>query len=170
MSNFPTWHEYVLFTDETASYPCSEIRCGDVPDYPWHGLREEYGEVHGAFKRRLRDDGERWTKDRLAKLRSEIGDMLWYCARFVQHLDMLDEYEGSGFLAAQSYGDGFGTRQWWGYFEAAISNDDIDGVLTYLQELATEFNWRLDEIAAENMAKLRDRKARGVIQGKGGDR
>jgi hypothetical protein len=169
MTNLPTWHEYVLFTDTTAAYPDHDRRDGTSPDYPWHGLREEYGELHGVYKRMLRDDGAKWTPARLVQLRGEIGDCLWYCARLVQHWGILDDFD-SDFMSSYSYGDDFASRQWWLGFERSVVGSDIDGVLSYLQELATEFGWTLAELARENMSKLRDRKARGVIHGHGGDR
>jgi hypothetical protein len=76
------WSEYVQFTDTTAAYPGADIRDGiTVPDYVRHGLVEEIGELHGVYKRRLRDDGGEWNAARLRQLLGEIGDCLWYCAR-----------------------------------------------------------------------------------------
>lgn len=164
----PTWTEYVQFTHETARYPGVDMR-GEVPEYVCHGLQEEYGEIHGVFKRRLRDDGEQWTLERLAQLRGEIGDCLWYCARYAVHLDEANDYDAK-FFTERSYAFGFAGGAWWNYFGKAMHDQDIDAALSYLQELASEFNWTLAEIAAANMAKLRDRKARGVIQGSGDHR
>lgn len=47
---------------------------------------------------------------------------------------------------------------------------ELGDVLWYLTQLATEFNISLEEIAAGNIKKLKSRKARGVLHGKGSDR
>lgn len=47
---------------------------------------------------------------------------------------------------------------------------ELGDVLWYLCQLAAEFNLSFDEIAKENIKKLRDRKARGVLHGKGNER
>lgn len=47
---------------------------------------------------------------------------------------------------------------------------ELGDVLWYLSQLATEFNLSLDEIAADNIKKLQERKARGTLHGKGDDR
>ena len=47
---------------------------------------------------------------------------------------------------------------------------ELGDVLWYLSQLATEFNISLDEIAAKNIEKLKDRKERGALHGKGNNR
>lgn len=47
---------------------------------------------------------------------------------------------------------------------------ELGDVLWYLAELATQLNIPLSGIAAQNLSKLRDRQARGVIQGSGDNR
>ncbi|MDO8663438.1 MAG: nucleoside triphosphate pyrophosphohydrolase family protein [Candidatus Wildermuthbacteria bacterium] len=47
---------------------------------------------------------------------------------------------------------------------------ELGDVLWYLSQLATEFGLSLDEIAADNIKKLQDRKARGALHGKGDNR
>jgi NTP pyrophosphatase (non-canonical NTP hydrolase) len=53
--------------------------------------------------------------------------------------------------------------------KAAIRKE-LGDVLYYAARIAVELDISLNDIAAENMVKLRDRKARGVLQGSGGDR
>jgi NTP pyrophosphatase (non-canonical NTP hydrolase) len=47
---------------------------------------------------------------------------------------------------------------------------ELGDVLWYLTQVATEANLDLASIAQMNLAKLQDRKARGVISGEGDDR
>lgn len=47
---------------------------------------------------------------------------------------------------------------------------ELGDVLWYLSQLAAEFNISLDEIAAKNIEKLKDRKERGALHGKGNNR
>ncbi len=43
-------------------------------------------------------------------------------------------------------------------------------ILWGLAELCTIFGWKLEDVMQENIAKLKDRQARGVIVGSGDDR
>lgn len=47
---------------------------------------------------------------------------------------------------------------------------EIGDVLWYIAALASDINISLEDIAAENLQKLADRKARNVIQGSGDNR
>jgi NTP pyrophosphatase (non-canonical NTP hydrolase) len=47
---------------------------------------------------------------------------------------------------------------------------ELGDVLWYVAQLATELGLDLDEVAANNLAKLRSRQRRGVLQGAGEDR
>ena len=47
---------------------------------------------------------------------------------------------------------------------------ELGDVLWYVAQLATELELDLDEIAAENLEKLRSRQRRGVLSGSGDDR
>lgn len=52
----------------------------------------------------------------------------------------------------------------------ALLKKEIGDVLWYLAAAADELGSSLNEIAAENIAKLQDRKARGVLGGSGDNR
>lgn len=47
---------------------------------------------------------------------------------------------------------------------------ELGDVLWYLAQLATEFDVSLDEIAKQNLVKIKDRRARGKISGEGDNR
>ncbi len=47
---------------------------------------------------------------------------------------------------------------------------ELGDVLWYLAQLATEFGLPLDTVAEKNLAKLLDRKDRGVLRGSGDNR
>lgn len=47
---------------------------------------------------------------------------------------------------------------------------ELGDVQWYLQQLATEFNFTLEEVAQGNLDKLNDRKERGVIKSEGDNR
>lgn len=52
----------------------------------------------------------------------------------------------------------------------AAAKKELGDVLWYVAMAARELRFSLDEIAASNLAKLKDRKARGVIKGSGDSR
>jgi NTP pyrophosphatase (non-canonical NTP hydrolase) len=81
------------------------------------GLVGEAGEVAEKYKKIYRDKGGKASRQDLAEIKKEIGDVLWYCAT-----------------------------------------------------LADIIGFKLDDIAAENLAKLRSRERRGKLAGKGDNR
>jgi NTP pyrophosphatase (non-canonical NTP hydrolase) len=114
-----TFNNYQEMTAQTAKYPPSQAL-----EYLSLGIASEAGEVAGKMKKWIRDDSKLWEIEReeakqkwVQAMSSEIGDVLWYCAR-----------------------------------------------------LADELGLSLSQIAEENMEKLLDRKARGVIGGSGDNR
>lgn len=68
---------YQEFTRSTAIYPKE-----DALQYLALGLASEAGEVAGKVKKLLRD-GVLKDEDVI----SEVGDVLWYCARLLDELD-----------------------------------------------------------------------------------
>jgi NTP pyrophosphatase (non-canonical NTP hydrolase) len=48
--------------------------------------------------------------------------------------------------------------------------DELSDVLWYIAMVADEIGWPLEEIAARNVAKLKSRFERGVLQGSGDNR
>lgn len=74
-----TFDEYQQFTRTTAIYP-KEVAFS----YLSAGLAEEAGEVNGKYKKYLRDG---WAHaDFAARVLPELGDVLWYLARYADEL------------------------------------------------------------------------------------
>lgn len=51
-----------------------------------------------------------------------------------------------------------------------LMRKELGDVLYYVARIAIHLGISLDDVATENMAKLRDRKVRNVLQGSGSDR
>tara|TARA_B100000401_G_C52624137_1_gene632834 strand:- start:511 stop:840 length:330 start_codon:yes stop_codon:yes gene_type:complete len=47
---------------------------------------------------------------------------------------------------------------------------ELGDVLWYISNLCTEFNFELEEVALQNLKKLKERSAKGKISGSGDDR
>lgn len=65
-------------------------------NYTLLGLSGEVGELCNEFKKAHRDDGGVLTDERLARMRSELGDCLWYMSQLATELgvrlDVLAEH------------------------------------------------------------------------------
>jgi NTP pyrophosphatase (non-canonical NTP hydrolase) len=48
--------------------------------------------------------------------------------------------------------------------------DELADVMWYVSQMATQLGLRLEDLAISNLAKLRDRAERGVLQGSGDNR
>lgn len=59
---------------------------GDKIIYPALGLGNEAGEVQGKIKKVLRDNGGIFTKENVATIADECGDVLWYLAALAHDL------------------------------------------------------------------------------------
>jgi NTP pyrophosphatase (non-canonical NTP hydrolase) len=106
MDNAMTFDAYQAATADTAIYPRDVALV-----YTALGLVGEAGEVAGAIKRILRDDGGTLTPARAAAIRDELGDVLWYVARLAAELGLsLDDVAGAN-LARRSAGTGQPPRQ-----------------------------------------------------------
>lgn len=79
------FNEYQEFTRTTAIYPKDVA----IP-YLTAGLAEEAGEVAGKFKKSVRDNWEREQFDDAVV--KELGDVLWYLARYADELGFSLEY------------------------------------------------------------------------------
>lgn len=81
-----TFQEYQQKAKTTAKYPGVGEFMGMA--YCALGLTGEAGETANQIKKVVRDDSSSRTPDRLAKIRHEIGDTLWYLSQLCTELGM----------------------------------------------------------------------------------
>lgn len=89
------FNEYQLLTDQTAIYP--KGRENGALYYVTMGLASEAGEVAGKVKKALRDENGIIDEGRAEAIVSELGDVLWYCARIATEIgyNLSDVAEGN---------------------------------------------------------------------------
>ena len=142
-------------------------------EYLTLGLIAEVGEAAGKLAKRVRDGV--WDEKAFVK---ELGDILWFVANLADYyyrknglsysFQLSDCFEMTGvskladkemmeYLAFDSAGlvKGFG---------------GMDNIIHKLSCLAKRQGYTLEQVAEINLAKLRDRAARGVIKGNGDER
>lgn len=78
------FQEYDLRAEAVAIYPGQGTLAGLT--YAALGMGGETGEFQDKLKRVFRDDGGVLTSDRIAALRLECGDVLWYVAAAAREL------------------------------------------------------------------------------------
>lgn len=163
-----TFEEYqkeaVKFCTETASNE----------EYLTLGLIEEVGEAAGKLAKRRRDDV--WDEKAFIK---ELGDILWFVANLADYYDREFDAKFSDGLKdcflLEVDDDRFDDDimrllvYWVGYF--------LDGegwrltdIVFEVGGIAKRHGYTLEQLAEINLAKLRDRAARGKIQGNGDER
>lgn len=97
MSDDLSFTDYQLKVAETAVYP--EVGTGSQLALAYCGLGlGEAGEVQGKIKKVLRDDGGVVSDEKRELILSEVGDVLWYCARVCDELDSSLELVAQGNL------------------------------------------------------------------------
>ncbi|HCA56895.1 MAG TPA: hypothetical protein DEP46_02800 [Blastocatellia bacterium] len=79
-----TFEEYQSAASKTAHYP----RRLENLEYPTLGLAGEAGEVANIVKKIQRDHGGLLTEETRAKLKDELGDVLWYISACADELDL----------------------------------------------------------------------------------
>ena len=79
-----TFEEYQRQASETALYP---KRLQNL-EYPTLGLAGEAGEVANVVKKIQRDFGGELTDEIRAKLKDELGDVLWYISACADELEL----------------------------------------------------------------------------------
>ncbi|MBX3297877.1 MAG: nucleoside triphosphate pyrophosphohydrolase family protein [Acidobacteria bacterium] len=78
------FEEYQAAASRTALYP----RRLENLEYPTLGLAGEAGEVANVVKKIQRDHGGILTDEVKAKLKDELGDVLWYISACADELDL----------------------------------------------------------------------------------
>lgn len=143
-------------------------------EYLTLGLIEEVGEAAGKLAKRRRDGV--WDEKAFIK---ELGDILWFVANLADYYDDADIHEAlkdcfayPKLATKQDYNDMRCLAQ----FAVQAAADDTDDHLLYestviwLESIANAFGYTLEQVAEINLAKLRDRQARGQIHGNGDER
>jgi NTP pyrophosphatase (non-canonical NTP hydrolase) len=82
------FEEYQLMAKETATYPEFKNIVGGKVLYPVLGLSGEVGEVVEIIKKVHRDKQGELTLETVARLRDELGDVLWYISALATVLDL----------------------------------------------------------------------------------
>lgn len=173
---------------ETAIYPADQEQA-----YLMLGLLAEAGETANVFKKVLRDDDCKLTAEKAERLADELGDVLWYAVLHAFRVAGASDEEGAVTLLDVSLRsakrDGGSVTASildlasWAALEDYEGFDSLTGVrlvsdiVTFLRRLATDAGeldsaraLALSSIAAGVVAKLEDRKNRGVLQGSGDKR
>lgn len=146
----------------------------DNEEYLTLGLIEEVGEAAGKLAKRTRDG----VFDEKAFIK-ELGDILWFVANLADYYDRENGRKISDELKecfeAEIDDDSFDDDimrllvYWVGYFLDGECWRLID-VVYEVGGLAKRHGYTLEQVAEINLAKLRDRAARGKIQGNGDER
>lgn len=142
-------------------------------EYLTLGLIEEVGEAAGKLAKRRRDGV--WDEKAFIK---ELGDILWFVANLADYYDR--EHKSAGNTSAlgncferkiapdRTFENAVKELAYW----AALSMDEqiYDCIADDIATLAAKYDYTLERVAEINLAKLRDRAARGQIQGNGDER
>lgn len=142
-------------------------------EYLTLGLIAEVGEAAGKLAKRVRDGV--WDEKAFIK---ELGDILWFVANLA---DYYDRENGTKFSAelkdcfeAEVDDERFDEDimrllvYWTGFFLDEGSH--LSDIVFEVGGFAKKYGYTLEQVAEINIAKLRDRQARGVIKGNGDER
>lgn len=143
-------------------------------EYLTLGLIEEVGEAAGKLAKRRRDGV--WDEKAFIK---ELGDILWFVANLAEYYDKYHDTDLSAELKNSFNRDAFPVLFGKAYqmirvanyaVELVKSGDRFAELVDEICDLAGRYGYTLEQVAEINLAKLRDRAARGKIQGNGGER
>lgn len=154
------------------------------------GLFGEAGEIGNQVKKIWRDDDGVLTEDRKAKLRDELGDVLWYAVRFAHEHEIvvgtltLELGAGVEELGLKPPTDIFSATENLAVLAATaiISNlldddrredfhsDFATALLSTIADVADILDTNLEDLAQANVDKLTGRVERGTLGGSGDGR
>lgn len=163
-----TFEEY---QKEAVSY---RVGTADNKEYLTLGLIEEVGEAAGKLAKRIRDGV--WDEKAFIK---ELGDILWFVANLADYYDRENNTKISDELKecfeAEIDDDSFDDdiMRLLVYWVGCFLDDECWRLIDVVYEfggLAKRHGYTLEQLAEINLAKLRDRAARGQIQGNGDER
>ena len=180
------FQEYIELTRETAVYPDEYER-----DYVIHGLVDELGELKTTIESPSQATITYMTSDHVKSIEAEMGDVLWYTARLVDHfgfdVQKFFEFELSETtISPSNQGEELineallcATRIN-GHQKKSVRDEEnredqiksqITSIIRKLRKAAHHFGLRdLEVVSRRNIEKLFDRKARDVLHGDGDNR
>ncbi|GEM_PF-1514650 len=143
-------------------------------EYLTLGLIAEVGEAAGKLAKRRRDGV--WDEKAFIK---ELGDILWFIANLADYYDDANIHEVLkdcfAYIKLSTKQD-YNNMRYFAKRAVQVAADDDDDYTLYestvdwLASIAKSFGYTLEQVAEINIAKLRDRQARGVIKGNGDER
>lgn len=143
-------------------------------EYLTLGLIAEVGEAAGKLAKRVRDDV--WDEKAFIK---ELGDVLWFVANLADYYDKNNDTKFSEELKdcfeAEVDDERFDEDimrllvYWTGIF-LDDEGEFLTDIVFEVGGFAKKYGYTLEQVAEINIAKLRDRQARGVIKGDGDER
>ena len=163
-----TFEEYqkaaVSFLTETANNE----------EYLTLGLIAEVGEAAGKLAKRRRDGV--WDEKAFIK---ELGDVLWFVANLADYWDRVvvganysksleDSFDDKTHSKLTELEDMVSAISW--ASDVAEGFDYLPNLVFDIGCLADRYGYNIEQVAEINIAKLRDRQARGVLQGNGDER
>lgn len=143
-------------------------------EYLTLGLIAEVGEAAGKLAKRRRDGV--WDEKAFIK---ELGDILWFVANLAEYYDKYHDTDLSAELKSSFNRDAFAVLFGKAYQMIRVANYAVELVksggrfaelVDEICDLAGRYGYTLEQVAEINIAKLRDRAARGVIKGNGDER
>lgn len=143
-------------------------------EYLTLGLIAEVGEAAGKIAKRIRDG----VFDERAFIK-ELGDILWFVANLADCYDREYDTSHSAYLKdcfdIEADGDSFEDstmKSITSYVALTVCDDGnyLNDVVAEVGYLAHRYGYTLEQVAEINIAKLRDRQARGMIHGDGDER
>ena len=144
-------------------------------EYLTLGLIAEVGEAAGKLAKRERDGV--WDEKAFIK---ELGDILWFIANLADYYDKNNDWDLSVELKDCFKQDPFvvllnNTYQMIKIADYAVGvvefgRDFFVNLIGVICDLAYCYGYTLEQVAEINLAKLRDRQARGVIKDNGDER
>lgn len=160
----------------------TRVGSADNEEYLTLGLLAEVGEVADKLAKRKRDG----VFDVRAFIK-ELGDVLWFVANLADYWDkngdpieypddISEELEAGWGRHSDGFGDDVSNTKVLAFWASAVVFDEVvaaDGlyqIVARLVALGKLYGYTLEQVAEINIAKLRDRQARGVLQGDGDKR
>ena len=143
-------------------------------EYLTLGLIEEVGEAAGKLAKRRRDGV--WDEKAFIK---ELGDILWFVANLADYYDrengtnLTSQLEDCFLLEVDDDrfdDDIMRLRVYWVGLFLDSEEGNITDIVLEVGGIAKKHGYTLEQLAEINLAKLRDRAARGKIQGNGDER